>query len=96
MVMLLITHIIIALASVAAASAGFVRPSYRKLQSSYVLIGATLVSGTMLIIMTQASLLHGCAMGITYSAGVTYLTLLTHRKLAAASNDNHHDQIRSA
>ena len=96
MVMLLITHIIIAFASIAAASVGFMRPSYRKLQSSYMLIGATLISGTMLIIVTKASLLHGCAMGITYSAGVTYLTLLTHRKLATASEENHNDKIRSA
>ena len=85
MVMLLMTHIIIALASVASASVGFMRPSYRKLQSSYILIGATLVSGTLLIIVSQASILHACAMGIIYSAGVTYVTVLTHRKLATES-----------
>lgn len=82
MIMLLITHVSIALASIAIASIGFVKPSFRLLYTSYTFIAATLVSGTLLIIMSQSGMLKSCLMGIAYSLGVTYLSLVTRRKLA--------------
>lgn len=85
MIILLITHITIALSSIAIASLGYIRPSHRTLHISYVSIAATLISGTVLIIASQSGMLRSCLTGIAYTAGVTYVSILTRHKLAAST-----------
>lgn len=82
MIMLLITHISVALLSIAVASLGIFRPSHKLLHISYGLIGATLVSGTALVILSGSPVLSSCLSGLVYSVIVTALCATAHRKLA--------------
>jgi hypothetical protein len=66
--MLLLTHIIIALASIATTTYLAFSPSRGKFYASYVLIGLTLVTGTILIISLHAPMLKTCMTGLAYLA----------------------------
>lgn len=67
-------HIAIALLSLAVSVAGVAVPSRRLLQVSYGLIAGTIVSGTALVLVDSANLLHVCASGLVYVAAATVLT----------------------
>ncbi len=82
MVLLLISHITIALVSIALAARGLVRPSNKALQQSYVAIGATLVSGTALVIAAHSNLLQSCMTGLAYVVGMTVATVIIQYRLA--------------
>ncbi|MEO8691370.1 MAG: hypothetical protein ABI397_01135 [Candidatus Saccharimonas sp.] len=83
--MILITHIIIALASVTIASLGFFRPSNNLLNLSYGLIAATVGTGTYLIFAYPAHMLSSCTAGLAYVGVVSVLTYYAKRKLAAVT-----------
>jgi len=80
---LLITHITIAITSLLTAGAGIVRPSQKIQQASYGLIAATIVSGTALVIVTNSPILSSCVTGLAYTAVATTLTVFGRRRLAA-------------
>jgi hypothetical protein len=80
--MALLTHIIIALSSVAFASYLLARPSRNKFYANYALITATLVSGTYLVVSTGVPMLSACASGLAYLAVVLGLSAFAWRKLA--------------
>lgn len=80
--MIVLVHVLIALSSLAFASYVFARPSLGRLRISYSLIGATLASGTYLVISTHSPLLQACLMGLVYLAIATTATLAAHKKLA--------------
>jgi hypothetical protein len=80
--MILLTHIIIALASVAFASYLLIRPSRGKFYVNYAFIAATLASGTYLVLSTGVAMLSACASGLAYLAVVAGLSAVTWRKLA--------------
>jgi len=82
MILLLLSHIVIALASIAVGTVGIVRPSYKVLYTSYGLIAATLTTGTALVLMSNSKMLQSCMTGIIYTISVTYMTAITRRKLA--------------
>ena len=82
MLMELITHIIIALSSVAYASYTLYVPSKSKLHISYGLISLTLVSGTYLTIITPSHMVQACTSGLAYSGAVLVMTMFAKRKLA--------------
>jgi hypothetical protein len=69
--MLLLTHIVIALASVAYTTYLVFAPSRPKLKVSYGLIGATLATGTALVLANPAHMLQSCLTGIAYVAIMT-------------------------
>jgi hypothetical protein len=79
--MLVLTHVLIALTSVAFTTYLFVRPSQRKFYVNYGLIAATMASGTWLIIASHAPMLSSCLSGLTYIGAVTFGTILAHYKL---------------
>jgi multisubunit Na+/H+ antiporter MnhE subunit len=79
--MVVLIHVIIALASIAAASYLFFKPSARLMQVSYGLIAGTLVSGTYLVVMSPSHFLQACAAGLAYTAIVTAATIATRVKL---------------
>ncbi len=81
--MLLITHILIALASLVLATLAVMSPSQTKLRGSYGLIALTLASGTVLVVTTGANLLHSCLTGLVYCATVLALALAAQRRLHA-------------
>lgn len=66
--MLLITHIIIALSGLAFAGAAYMRPSHTKINASFGLLASTILSGILLIVIANASIIHTCVMGLTFTA----------------------------
>jgi hypothetical protein len=78
--MILLIHIVIALASIAAASFAFLKPSKKSLAFSYGFISATLASGTFLVVTLSSDLLRSCLAGLTYITVVSVVTLASHAK----------------
>jgi hypothetical protein len=64
--MLLLLHILVAVSSVIYTAFVFVRPTRSKLRGSYALIALTLISGTILVVQSNAHLVQACITGITY------------------------------
>lgn len=79
--MILLTHIIIALASVAWASVTFFQPTHKKFIASYGLILATIASGTTLIIVDSSAMLHACVSGLIYVTVISIVTIAAQMKL---------------
>lgn len=80
--MMLLVHIFIALASIVYATYTFFRPTVAAIQVSYAFIAATIGTGTLLIIFSHANVLHTCLAGLAYTAGVSHLLMAARRKLA--------------
>ena len=81
--MLLITHVLVALSSIIATGLAYLSPSQRKLRTSYGLVGLTLASGTALVITTHSPLLSSCMTGLAYLGIVTFGIVASQRKFAA-------------
>jgi hypothetical protein len=81
--MILMLHIMIALASVAYTTYLFFRPSVSKVKISYGLVGLTVASGTYLVLTNSVHMLRTCTTGLLYIAGVSLALVAVHRKLAA-------------
>ena len=86
--MLLILHIVIALAGIGSSAYLFVHPTREVLRQTYTLVTGTLLSGTYLVISTSAKLSHACQSGLVYLAIVSVGIVYAHRKLAVAKNDS--------
>lgn len=67
---LLTLHIIIAVAGIIAAGATFRRPTTTLFRLSYALVGGTLASGTLLVLMSPSHLASACLSGLAYLAFV--------------------------
>lgn len=80
--MLLISHIIIALASITLSVYLMLRPQPQLLRASYALIGLTLTTGTVLI-LNGANVLHTCLSGLIYCFVVAGATEVARRRLVA-------------
>lgn len=83
--MILLTHIIIAISSVAYTTLLLLRPSQTKLYISYALVGATLASGIYLTVLNPASMLRTCTTGLVYVVIVTAGIAVARQKLARAN-----------
>lgn len=79
--MIVLLHIIIALASVLFSSITFFKASTKKLALSYGLIVATVASGTYLIFTTPGSILKSCLTGLVYVTVVAGITIATHARV---------------
>ncbi|MGH7218682.1 MAG: hypothetical protein ACREGE_04545 [Candidatus Microsaccharimonas sp.] len=79
--MILLIHIITALASVLFSSLTFFKPSMNKLAIGYGLIIGTIASGTVLIVTASASVLHACVAGLVYTTAITLVTIATHVRI---------------
>ena len=71
--MLVLLHVSSALASIVISSVLVLRPTKRLFNLSYILIGATLASGTYLVISLRVKLLQICLSGLLYLAVVSVL-----------------------
>lgn len=80
--MALITHIIIALTSIAFTTLLFVQPSHAKFRANYALIALTLVTGTYLVVSMNAPILKSCLSGLIYVSLVTLGTIAARYKFA--------------
>lgn len=81
--MILISHITIALLSVAYTTYLYFAPSRNKLRVTYTLVALTVVSGTWLIIANPAHMVQSCITGLAYLAIVFFGIALARNKLAA-------------
>lgn len=79
--MTLVLHILIALSSVILTTLTYIAPTQAKLRISYGLIGATVVSGTYLILTSSAHMLQACVTGLLYVAFMTVGVVAARRKL---------------
>lgn len=83
--MLLVAHIVVAISGLVVASVAFARPSTAKIQASYGLLLGTLLSGSLLIIVADASILRTCMSGLIYTA-VMYFGIASAKTKLAKSN----------
>ncbi len=83
MVILLISHIVIACSGIALATISLLYRSDRAIQWSYALTAATLVSGTGLVILKPESIIKSCLSGLLYVVVVLGITRLAQLRLAA-------------
>ena len=81
-VMLLVTHIVIALSSLVFTTYVYFHPTRSKINLAYGLVGATLVSGAWLVVSTHSPLLSSCVSGLAYLAAAATGIALSVRKLA--------------
>lgn len=88
MLMILVTHILIALASVAYTTYVFFAPSQAKLRGSYAFIAATLLTGTYLVMQNPAHMLRSCLTGLAYTGIMTVGVYAVQRKLAHQHQEN--------
>lgn len=80
--MFLIFHIIIALSSIVFTGFVFLKPSKKKLYMSYGWVGATIATGSYLVIMTPSHLASACLTGLVYLGFVLSGIVAAHVKLA--------------
>jgi len=84
--MLIITHIVIALSSIVYSAMLYLKPLKFKFYIAYLLVGLTLVTGTVLVIQTHSSLTHSCFAGLIYLAVVLAGIVPAHYKLSSAKS----------
>jgi hypothetical protein len=80
--MLLIAHIISALSSLVLTGYLYMKPSKSLMNVDYVLVAATVATGTYLIWTSPAHVVTGTISGLTYLAIVLVGIVATQRKLA--------------
>jgi hypothetical protein len=80
--MILLTHILIAISSIIYTSLLLIQPSQTKLRTSYILIAATLGSGTYLTILNPAHMVQTCTTGLAYVVIVSAGVFIARRQLA--------------
>ena len=86
--MVLFIHIVTALSGLVFATMTAFVPTRSKLKISYGLIVGTLASGSLLIVINNASILRTCVSGLLYTAATYGLTALGRYKLAAEEAEN--------
>jgi hypothetical protein len=86
MLILLIIHIIIALAGLVVAAASLFTLSEKMIRSSYALTAGTLATGTILVMMT-GNVLKSCLSGLLYLSAVLVMTAVTKYRLALKKAD---------
>jgi Ca2+/Na+ antiporter len=86
MLILLITHIIIALAGLVVAATSLFTISEKMIRSSYALTAGTLATGTILVMMT-GNVLKSCLSGLLYLSAVLVMTAVTKYRLALKKAD---------
>lgn len=86
MLILLITHIAIALGGLAVAALSLFTLSEKTIKASYALTAGTIATGTVLVFMT-GSLLKSCLTGLLYLSAVITMTAVAKHRLAAKRID---------
>lgn len=86
--MIVLLHVLIALASMGIATYTFFRPSLKKLAVSYGFIIGTVASGTYLLITVPSHILESCLMGLFYLTVTSIATIAAHVKLRHTAEEN--------
>lgn len=80
--MILVLHIAVAIASMAAATFVLFNPSKNGLKLNYGLLAATLASGTYMVATMSVHILQTCMSGLLYVGVVSALLYAANRRLA--------------
>lgn len=83
--MILVAHIVIALASLVVAAAAFLAPGRNVLRLSYSLVGGTVASGFYLVLIEPVHILHVCVSGLIYLAIASWGIVAARNKLVRIS-----------
>ncbi len=86
MLMIVLLHVLIALSSMAWTTRLYFAPTKHKFYGAYGLIGATLASGTYLVISTHSPLLSSCVTGLVYLGAVSAGVFAAHKRLITQTN----------
>ncbi len=78
---MIIIHVIAALTALLLSVLSLLSPSKLKIIFSYILITSTLISGSLLIIVNQVSIVRTCITGVIFLAVTLYLTVAANNKL---------------
>ncbi len=81
--MFVLIHLVTALASMVATTYVFFTPSRAKFYTAYSMVGATLASGTYLVISTHAPILQSCTTGLMYISAISVGIALAHARWRA-------------
>jgi uncharacterized BrkB/YihY/UPF0761 family membrane protein len=85
--MMLALHISVALASLVFSTYLLIAPTKNKFKLSFSLIGATLASGTILVLANLSHLVSACVTGLVYLSCVLALNAYAYNKLATQENN---------
>ena len=86
--MVLLIHILIAIASIAFSTYLFFSPSRAKFRASLGLVAATLASGFYLVASHPVQITRTCVTGLTYLGAVAMMMAFAHRKIVAQEKAN--------
>lgn len=81
--MILPLHIAVALASVIYTAYLYYSPTQPKFRVTYVLVGLTVASGTILVLSNPAHMVQACISGLVYLAIIFFAIGLAHNKLTS-------------
>ena len=84
--MILLTHVILALASLGLTTYAFFHPTRLTLRMSYLLVALTVASGTYLILLSPAHMLQTCTTGLLYLSVVALGILAARGRLIQAQS----------
>ncbi len=85
--MILLSHVVIALLSVAYTAYVFFVPSVSKLKVSYGLTALTIASGTYLVIQAPAHMTEACMAGLFYIVMMITMIVMVRSKLANTAGE---------
>lgn len=91
---MLILHVTVAILSVILVSLSYAKATKRKIWLSYLLIAATLISGTVVTIQSHAKLIPACTSGLIYIGFMSLgINRAQHKLNLALSKDEHGDGV---
>ena len=83
MLILLVTHIVIAISGLVAAALSLATLSEKMITLSYALTAATIATGTVLV-FTAGNVLKSCLSGLLYLSAVLVMTAIAKHRLATS------------
>lgn len=86
LIMVILIHVISALASLVAATFSYFYPTQAKLRATVSVTAIAIASGTYLIVTTSTQMLHSCLMGLAFVGIVGFILTAAQRKLAKQTN----------
>lgn len=85
--MVVILHVVIALASLLAVTYSLFRPSIKSIIVNYMSIATTIVSGLALVIIEPVRMLHTCIAGLSYLVLAITVSVIAQARLARTRNN---------
>ena len=83
--MLLVLHLLVALSGLVASTLSVVKPTQVKINTSFGLVAATILSGSLLVITTHSPILSSCISGLVYTGVTLSLIISARHRLARAT-----------